>query len=186
VRLKVKLSALAATAVAMLCFGVSMAAATISPTSGSITGTNSGNIVLTDTTFGLTNTCTSMSLGGSITINNASGDGGGGLVTSWTHSGCSPDSVAGGPTSSTDSWTLDLNNNLGSGEWSGTVVVPSDAAVTIDSICSFTGTLDATYENSTGELTLSGGSLSSSLCGDATVTGNFILKTSTGAFPTLS
>jgi len=164
----------------VLALGASSASATITPSTGTVTATNDGNVVLAG---GITNTCSTVDFHGDINMNNPTTQGGGGIITGWTADGCSPFQ----PTAHfTTPWTLNINTETGPGTWTGTI---TNVRVTL-SVCTFTGTLPLEYSNATGKMTITGGTLSGSPtfpCGaTASVTGAWTLKTETGAIPQAS
>jgi len=161
---------------AVVALGASQASATITPSSGTVTAKNTGNVSLS---AGITDTCSTLDLTGTINMNNAAGSGGGGIITGWTPSGCTitPTGTFATP------WTLNVTSHDAGENWTGTVT-----GVTVDiSVCHFSGTLNVTYNN-TGGMQITGGSLTGSPsfpCGTGSVTGAFDLSAGTG-FPVLS
>jgi len=170
----------AVAAAAVMAIGASGASATITPSSGAVTATNTSPVVLAG---GITNTCNTLDFAGSITSSNPTTQGAHGTVTGWTTGGCSPLSPTG-----TFPWTLEVTQEIGGGLWNGTI---TGVNVTIGGICHFTGALNVQYNNGTGILSLRtpSGTLTGSPsfpCGNASVSGgSWDLKVG-GVTPVLS
>jgi hypothetical protein len=166
---------------AVLAFGASAASATITPSSGAVTATNTGSVVLENSI--ITNTCTTVDFAGTINMNNPTTQGGGGIVTAMPTGGCSPFSATG---NFTTPWTLNINHEVSAGTWTGTI---TNVNVNLGGICTFTGSLNLEYTNSTGRMSITGGALTGSpviLCGNSgAVTGSWDLSAG-GTIPTVS
>jgi hypothetical protein len=158
----------------VLALGASSASATITPTTGVLTATNTGNVSLNGP---VVDTCTTVDFQGDINMDNAANAGGGGIITGWTTSGCTINPTGNFSTP----WTVNINNKISATTWSGTV---TNVNVTI-SICNFTGSLPLHYNNTTGIMTISGGSLSGCFS-TATVTGSWDVRGAGGAIPAAS
>jgi hypothetical protein len=147
----------------VLALGASSASATITPSTGTLTATNTGSVVYESNI--LTNTCTTVDLHGDINMNNPTTQGGGGIFTAMTTGGCSPFTDVG---DFTTPWTLNINHEVAAGTWTGTL---TGFKTTRSSLCTFTGSLNVEYTNSTGRLSVTGGTLSGSpvaICGTST------------------
>jgi hypothetical protein len=163
-------------AMSVLALGASGASATITPSSGGVTATNTGSVTLEGV---ITNTCTTVDFTGSINMNNPTTQGGGGIVTGMTADGCDLGTTG----TFTTPWTLNINNEVSAGTWTGTI---SNVNVHLGGICQFTGTLNLEYSNSTGLMSITGGALAgnpSFLCGNGTVTGKWDLRAANGSIP---
>lgn len=165
-----KLAFVASAVAAVTALGTGSAFATISPSSGTVTATSIGSVSLRSSA--LNDTCSSIVMNGAINLNRGAGLGGGGDITSWTTSGCliTPSS---GPTAASP-WHLSGDSLRSGSVWNGRV---TNVSVTI-SFCTFSGTLTGTYDNSSGTLAITGGTLSGGLCGSATVSGSWRVSNS--------
>lgn len=146
-------AAAAASAVGLAVAPASAATWTVSPANTSITATQSGNTVMSSGSAKIT--CT----GGSITGSTSNGANAVlATIGSGSESGCK-DSVVGA------SWTITLSGGTLTGSsYSNGVTTGTISGVTAkasSSVCSFTasGSLNGTYTNSSGTLSITGGSL---------------------------
>jgi hypothetical protein len=165
---------------AVLALGASGASATITPSSGAVTATNTGTVVLENSV--LTNNCTTVDFAGTINMNNPTTQGGGGIVTAMTTGGCSPFAATG---SFTTPWTLNFNNEVSAGTWTGTI---TNVNVNLAGFCTYTGSLNLEYTNSTGRMSITGGTLAGNpvlLCNSLSVTTAWNLRAGS-AIPALS
>jgi hypothetical protein len=150
----------------VVALGGSSASATITPSSGAVAATNTGAVVLESAT--ITNNCTTVHFSGAVNMNNPTTQGGGAIITAMTTGGCSPFAQTG---SFATPWTLNFNIEVSAGTWTGTI---TNVNVNLGGICTFTGSLSAEYTNSTGRMSITGGTLAGSpaaLCGNDRVTG---------------
>lgn len=146
-------AAAAASAIGLAVNPASAATWTVSPANTAITATQSGNTVMSSGSAKIT--CT----GGSIKGTTGSGANGQlATISSGSESGCT-DNVLG------SSWTITLSGGtLNGSSYSNGVTTGTISGLTAkasSSVCSFTasGTANATYTNSTGTLSITGGSL---------------------------
>jgi hypothetical protein len=154
----------------VLAVAASSASATITPTTGTFTATNTGNVTFLGT---VANICSTVDLHGDINMDNPAGQGGGGVITGWTLSGCSPQTFTG---DFAPPWTVNINNRISATTWSGTL---TGIKMTL-SLCTYTGSLPLHYSNTTGTMSVSGGSLSGGLCGSVIVTAHWDLRSGAG------
>jgi hypothetical protein len=160
--------------VSVLALGASGASATITPTTGTWTWTNTGNVSLNGP---VTFTCTTMDLHGDINMDNAVGQGGGGIITGWTTGGCTVPPTGNFSTP----WTVNINNKISATTWSGAITGINFSM----SICTFTGSLPLHYNNITGLMTISGGSLSGCFS-TLTITASWDVRGAGGVIPQAS
>jgi hypothetical protein len=156
----------------VLVLGASSASATITPSTGTLTATSTGSVVLENSL--LTNPCSTLDFHGDINMNNPVTQGGGGIVTGRTQGSCSPFMTT---PNLTTPWTLNINHEVTAGTWTGAI---TNINVNLGGLCTFTGSLNVEYTNSTGRMSITGGALAGNpvlLCGSSgTVTGVWDLR----------
>jgi len=150
-----------------------------------VSGVNSGSIAL-----GSLISCSTSTVGGTITTDHGSGAGGGGPISSAAWSGCGLGNSA---AANNLPWTgLDVTDNDADGVGEATI---SGVDVTVKALgglisCRYTGTLTGSYDPTNGHLDLSSSLSSSSggLCpSSASVSGTYVLtdNSSAGHIPQL-
>ena len=161
--------------VAATAIGASVASATITPTTGTFTAVKTTTVTFASQL--LNNTCETLDFHGDINMDNPAGQGGGGIITGWTFSGCLINPTA----HFVPPWTFNIDNHVSGSTWSGSLT-----GITFTmSFCHYRGSLPLDYDNSTGRLSITGGTLDGGICGPTTMSGVWDLRVG-AAIPVVS